>query len=196
MKIPNETAIIAEYKEVRKEILQINAQIFTILTSGIGLILTIDGWIFISKTIRIIEEIKQNWYIPLFSITLLAFINVIILHRNRLAHRLALFQKYFIERRIPDICWARVYFTYRDNYQQSLLERISDNSFFILILIQVFHLGLSYWLKPDSMWNGIFLVVIIIQCIIKNFFNDFVEIENTFREIALRSGIFSEDGGV
>ena len=97
---PNIDAILAEYRAVRDEILQLNGQLFAVLGSSLTLNVAILGWLF-TRT-----DPARFFGLPTVGILMLFVGNSILLNRNRLAHRLALFQKYFIETRLPDICWG------------------------------------------------------------------------------------------
>lgn len=125
-------AVLAEYGSVRSEILQLNGQIFASVSSTLTLNVIVLGWL-------LGQETPVSFYgLPTVGIFLLSGGNALLLNRNRIAHRLALFQKYFIEPRIPDICWGRVYFAYRDKYPAegkltSLAERVADSGTYILI---------------------------------------------------------------
>jgi hypothetical protein len=98
-------SILAEYRSIRSEIEQLNGQIFLVFTGSLTANVTIMGWFFTQE--------KRNPYILTIGIAILLLGSLLLLNRNRLAHRLAIFQKYFIESRITDICWSRVYFEYR-----------------------------------------------------------------------------------
>jgi len=143
--MPYKEAIISEYANVRAEILQLNGQIFTILTGSLALNLTILGWMF-SK-----DDPSKYLYLPTIGVITLFVGCLMLLNRNRLAHRLAIFQKEFIENRIPDICWGRVYFQYRDEYSKqekglfssrfsSWSERIAESGVYVLSVIQFVNL--------------------------------------------------------
>jgi tripartite-type tricarboxylate transporter receptor subunit TctC len=95
-------AILAEYKSVRSEIEQLNGQIFLVFGSSLTANLTILGWFFTQQ--------PPKPYILVIGVAVLFFGSLILLIRNRVAHRLALFQRYFIETKIPEIRWSRIYF--------------------------------------------------------------------------------------
>jgi hypothetical protein len=136
-------AIIAEYNNVRAEIRQLNDQIFKVLIGSLGMDVTVIGWM--------IAKNDPETYYPLLTLgVFILFLGcVLLLNRNRLAHRLAIFQSVFIERRISDICWGRVYFQYREEYSKrprsflsSCGERIAENGVNILTSAQVVNAGI------------------------------------------------------
>lgn len=124
-------AALAEYKAIRSEIEQLNGQIFATISSSLTLNLAILGFF--------LEKAPTSYVLPTVGIILLFFGNLILLNRNRGAHRLAYFQKYFIESRIPDICWGRVYFAYRPEYDKrktiltDLSERLAESGTWLLV---------------------------------------------------------------
>lgn len=136
-------AILAEYKGVRDEILQLNDQLFTVLGSSLALNVAVLGWLF-SKS-----NPGDFYCLPTIGIVILFVGNSILLNRNRLAHRLSLFQKYFIETRLPDILGARVYSKYRDVYQAVWLarwaERLADSGTYVLLSLSGVNLIILIW---------------------------------------------------
>lgn len=171
----DKNAIIAEYVNIRAEILQLNGQGFTILTVSLGLNMSVIGWMF-SKT-------DPSQYIYLLTIgVIIGFVGcLLLLNKNRLAHRLAYFQEFFIESRIPDICWARVGFMYRDKYKEisqkrfsSWSERIAESGVYTITVAQIVNIiiflfyAVLPWFKSDSTiidWfkvvNGIIILIIL-----------------------------------
>lgn len=90
--MPNDAAL-AEHRSVRAEIEQLNGQLFTVLSTALTLDITILGSFFTR------EDPSKYFVIRTIGIILLFFGSVLLLTRNRLAHRVAFFQKYFIEPR-------------------------------------------------------------------------------------------------
>lgn len=136
-----ESAIIAEYSSIRTEILQLNDQAFKSLMGSIALDITVLSWMF-SR-----EDPSQYFSMPAIGVFILFAGVLVLLNRNRLAHRLAIFQKIFIEPRIPDICWARVYFQYREEHAKkhsgwfsSWGERIAESGGNTILIIQIVNL--------------------------------------------------------
>jgi hypothetical protein len=80
-------AILAEYRSVRAEIEQLNGQLFAVLTTVLIIDITILGWFFTR------DEPANYYMIPTIGILMLFFGSLVLLNRNRLSHRLALFQK-------------------------------------------------------------------------------------------------------
>jgi hypothetical protein len=66
-----------------------------------------------------------------------------VLTRDRLAHRLAFFQKFFIEKSLPDIYWARAYPKYRNKFKkiggafENCVERLANSNLTVLVTAQV-----------------------------------------------------------
>lgn len=130
--------ILAEYRSVRDEIMQLNGQLFTVIGSSLTLNVAVLGWLFAR------DEPAEFFGFPTVRIFILFVGNSILLNRNRVAHRLALFQKYFIETRLPAICWGRVYFEYRKYYQGGRFgpwaERLADSGTYVLFSASVINL--------------------------------------------------------
>ncbi len=129
--MPND-AVLAEYRSVRGEIEQLNSQVFAVLSSSLAVNITVLGWFFVK------DNSSRAYAIPTIGVLLLFFGSIILLNRNLLAHRLAFFQEYFIESRIPDICWARVYSEYRTRYpahgvRHKVAERLSESGSYVLL---------------------------------------------------------------
>ena len=189
---PSQDAVLKEYSATRNEILQLNSQVFAILTSGLGLDIVIIGWIFVSKS-----PPKDFWYLPIFGIVILFLTNLVLLSKNRLAHRLALFQKYFIEERIPDICWARVYFAYRKEYplgiSNKVFERISEGSTIVVLIVQIINLLfmgiLIPWKFPGLPYCSIICIIaisilwIILQWIIVRSMTNYKKADQAFKAV-------------
>lgn len=129
----NLEAQLAEYSAVRAEIEQLNGQIFSVLSGSLALDVSILGWLFGEH-----GNPRVPYLLPTVGILFLMAGNYILLNRNRLAHRLALFQKYFVESRQPAICWARVGSQYRIRYSKdagrfaSFVERLADSGSWVL----------------------------------------------------------------
>jgi hypothetical protein len=98
--VPND-AILAEYRSVRAEIEQLNGQLFAVLTAVLIIDITILGWFFTR------DKPANYYWIPTIGILMLFFGSLPMFNRNILSHRLALFQKYFIEPRVRDVCWGK-----------------------------------------------------------------------------------------
>ena len=176
-------AALAEYSSISNEILQLNSQIFTVLTSGLGLNILIIGWMFTSDPFNL-------WYLPLVGIGLLSITNILLLNINRLAHRLAIFQKYFIEDRLPDICWARVGFAYRELYEykglQVLYERIAQNRFLLILLTQFVNLLLVVFFKFEPISIPIIVIVLLLgvgQWLLMKSMTNYKSIEEAFKKV-------------
>jgi len=73
--------------------------------------------------------------------------SLVLVNRNRLAHRLALFQRYFLESRVPDLLWARVYFAYRRCYPskskvRAFEERLGESGASVLLIASVLNIAI------------------------------------------------------
>lgn len=205
---PN-TAVLAEYANVRGEIQQLNGQVFAILSSSIAADIAVLGWLSAK------DAPYDYFLLPTFGILLLLAGSVILLNRNRLGHRLALFQKYFIESRVPDICWSRVYFEYRKRekgqatggWSKALLtalgERLAESGAYVLLGLSVVNvivsalIGLAPCLSGSSTdidWSQVvnlllaILLVYLEWCFCRKLTNYDV-IENMMKSIAQDSGL-------
>ncbi len=132
--------VLEEYKVVRAEALQLNAQIYLAFSASILLGFSAIGWLFGQDKLQL-----HHLLAPLFSIIILSVGDFIVLQRNRLAHRLALFCKLFIEPKLPDIKWSNTYFLYRkvyksdsflENFLSPLVERIAEGMHIVIVLLQ------------------------------------------------------------
>jgi len=195
-------AVLAEYGSVRSEIQQVNRQIFAALSSSLALNVAVLGWL-VGK-----DTPSQFYALPTVGMFLLLGGNAILLNQNRVAHRLALFQKYFIEPRLPDLCWGRVYFAYRERYPRSeilsnLGERLAESGTFILLLASCVNLlvlvvlGLIPCFKMGSMtidWMqmgnlALALGLIGLQEWFRRILTDCSSVESTMRDLAMKSGL-------
>lgn len=193
-------AIIAEYSAIRDEILQLNNQIFVAFTSSLGLNATVLGWMFS----------KNNPVDHIHLIAIGAFVlllgNALSLNKNRLAHRLAYYQKFFIEERLPDIQWARAYFNYRDVYQKrknhqehdvliSLPERIAESSTLLIVSVQILNavVAVIFWEPRAWIVGGLCGVFALINSLIDRALTDYKEIREAM-EFAYRHPVPSHDG--
>jgi hypothetical protein len=199
---PYKDAIVAEYANIRAEILQLNGQIFTILTGSLALNVTILGWMF-SK-----DDPSKYLYLPTIGVIVMFVACILLLNRYRLSHRLAIFQKVFIESRIPDICWARVSLQYRDEYSKhdktcfsSWGERIAESGVYTLSIIQLVNLiifvvyAILPWFTEASRvidWFKVFNLLIIlflfgIQYQVQKKMTDYNSIQKAMKEIFKKS---------
>ena len=198
----NTEVILAEYSNVRGEIEQLNRQVFSVLTSSITVNIAVMGWL-LGK-----ENPSEFYLLPTIGILLLFWGNAILLNRNRLAHRLALFQKHFIEPRLPDLCWGRVYSAYRDRYPEkgfisNLKERLADSGSLFLIFTSIINLfiivalGIKPFLNSGSTqidWLQVINVILAIVPIwlqewLRRIFTDYRVIDNTLRDLSRESGL-------
>jgi hypothetical protein len=197
-------AVLAEYRSVRNEIEQLNGQVFTVLSSSLALNVAVLGWMF-GK-----ERSPEFFILPTVGILLLLCGTIILLNRNRLSHRLALFQQYFIESRMPDICWGRVYFEYRELYPKAgfvtgFTERVAESGANVLIAAGLVNvcilviLGLRPFFESaptDIDWVqvanfAIALVLVGLQICFARIMTNYRAIDVTMRRLAEQSGLTS-----
>ena len=195
-------AVLAEYKSVRSEIEQLNGQIFVVLSSSLALNVTVLGWLFVK------DSPSKPYVLPTIGILLLFFGTIILLNRNRLAHRLALFQKYFIESRISDICWGRIYFEYRAHYIRrgiitQAAERLAESGTYVLFTAGAINiciliiLGLWPYFENGSMeldWKQLANIVVAsallgLQLCVGRVMTNYRAIDLTMRRLAMRCGL-------
>jgi hypothetical protein len=126
----DQEVILAEYAAMRAEILQLNGQIVTIFAGTLTLDVSVLGWFF-SK-----DAPGGAIALPTIGIFFLALGSTVLTNRLRLAHRLGMFQRYFIEPKLPGITWATVYFQYRDELRKASGastwgERLTESAFLL-----------------------------------------------------------------
>lgn len=130
-------------------------------------------------------------FLPLVSVVILVITNLLHLHLNRLAHRLRYFQMYFIEDRLPDICWGRVGFAYRDYYESTFLapfqERIANNRFWLIIVLQLLSFTMvAYLVKEHSTaWKIVVVAAALLtflQWLILKYMTNCNSIKEAFKE--------------
>lgn len=157
-------AVLAEYKAVRSEIEQLNGQGFATIGSSLGLNLTILVWFF--------GRAPTTYALPTIGIVLLFFGSLVLVNRIRLAHRLAYFQKYFIETRVPDICWARVYFEYRAEYKKkgiilaNIEERLAESGARILFFASALNIAILIYFLFENTNAGAGFNLVVSLCVL------------------------------
>jgi len=188
--------ILAEYNSIRNEILQLNKQSFVAMSSSLAIYVIIMGWI-------VDKGFKQSFYgLWTLGVLILFIGNIMVLNRNRVAHRLALFQKYFIETRIENLLWSRVYFIYRNktkgwgaNYQERLadlmsillicLSALNLSALMITGIISILHHRMA---QVDGVQLANFLIALILvllQFWLYKKMTDYDLIEETFKTISM-----------
>jgi uncharacterized membrane protein (UPF0136 family) len=196
----NREGLFAEYSAIRAEILQLNGQVFATFTGALALNATVLGWMF-SK-----DEPSNFLYLATVGAVLIFAGQIILLHRNRLAHRLAIFQKLFIESRVPSIVWARTYFEYRVIYDKTKSrfsakwsERIAESGSSLLSLVQCTNLfiiliytTLPSLLRRDSTFQhkeGLIYAAVVVSILLLQYFavrymTDYKAIEHALQRVA------------
>ena len=86
-----------EYIALRAEILQLNSQAFTLAGGSLTLFTILGFGLSMSKLIEL------DPFVPFVGIVILIAANILIGHKIRVAHRLAFYQKYFIEPKMPGV---------------------------------------------------------------------------------------------
>lgn len=172
-------SILEEYRNIRSEILQLNSQAFTAVTLFLGADMTILGWM-LSK------NPSEYLFLPTVGVLILFGGCILLLVRNRLAHRLGIFQKHFIETRIPHIYWARAYFLYREKFAENTTffekygERLAESNVYVLNTAQLVNMvvfliyALSPLLTSDSVAIDWWKVLLFVVMVITLFFQLFV----------------------
>jgi hypothetical protein len=196
--LPDKDATLEEYRSIRSEILQLNGQAFTAVTLFLGANMTILGWM-LSK-----DDPSDYCFLPVIGVFILFCGCILLCNRDRLAHRLAIFQKYFIENKLPDIYWSRSYFLYRAEFYKNAgffekcSERLAISNMFVLCVSQLVNIVvfLIYALMPlftsdpctlDCQKVIFFVIMVIIlgiQLIFKNKLAEFGNIETTMKTVA------------
>jgi hypothetical protein len=158
------------------------------------------GWLF-GK-----ESPRQFCRLPTVGVFLLVLANIVLLNRNRLAHRLALFQRYFLEPRLPGTCWATVYFAYRDRVLvakglASWVEKLTDSAFLLIVglvnLVVLVVVGfLPYtpgtsidWLQVSNF--GVAVALLAVGWYLRARLVDYGMIDRTMQDLAKERGLTS-----
>lgn len=196
--LPDQKAIIAEYKTIRAEILHLNNQFLKILIWSVGINLTVLGWLFSNK-----DLLENIFVLLLICVFILFFGCILLINRDRLAHRLAIFQELFIEKRISVIYWARAYTRYKNafgnRWQSQLVERFAESGLIVLMSFQLLDLiifvyyAIIPWLKyglKEIDWNKlIFFIIMLIFflltiVIFRKVASKYDDIDNAMRQAA------------
>ena len=127
-----------EFSTIRDEILQLNSQAFALVGGSLTINFTIIGFGINKHGTKNIDPM-----LPFIGILLLVASNILIAHKIRMAHRLALFIKYYIEPSLEGIKWADVYFDYRKKFNlehnwfvRHIAERFVDTQTSVLCIAQ------------------------------------------------------------
>jgi len=199
-------AILSEFSATRNEILQLNGQIFVAFSSALALNATILGWLF-SKEIP-----ADHLYLATVGAFVLLLGNMLSLNRNRLAHRLAYFQRFFIEKKLPEIQWARAYFEYRDIFKDNktkhhwfvaLSERIAECGTALVVSLQILNIVIVIVLAvgsgyPIKMVFPVLLCVVFIIAtrLIGRAMIDYKAIEKAMEMAAKKISLKESKGGI
>jgi len=174
---------IAEYNAIRNEILQLNSQIYNTFYGTILFVVTVFGWYYKNNL-----ESSIMLYLFLFLILLIG--NIVVINRNRLAHRLALVIRYFIEEKNTDLQWSTVYFEYRKLKKERfdfIYERLADIILSIFLLITFILLVFLYFNIRCICSNLIAFIIGIISLLFQilswRYFNKYQSIETKINEV-------------
>lgn len=142
--------VLAEYRAMRAEVLQLNSQIIGIFTGTLALDISVLGWFFARA------EPSKFYALPTVGVFFIALGSTILTNRLRLAHRLGMFQKYFLEPRLPGICWATVYFRYREQVGAAKSistwgERLTESGF--LLAVGIVNLAILLFIGLWPCWT-------------------------------------------
>ena len=180
-----EEQILAEYSSVRTEIIQLNGQAFAIVTGSLALNFVILGAMFSSQ-----KPLNDLLFLPLIALLVLAAGTIFLAHKIRAAHRLALFQKHFIENRLPEIKWGQVYFRYRETFDRKyknpfdrLPERFVNVQNFVLFVAQIIDSIILITFRETSV-HTVFLIlavaVFLLQFLFLHKINDYEPMKRVF----------------
>jgi glucose uptake protein GlcU len=177
--------ILAEYSSVRSEILQLNGQAFAIVTGSLTLNFAILGAMFSSQ-----NPLEDLLVLSLIAMLILAAGTILLAHKIRAAHRLTFFQKHFIENRIPEVMWGKIYFKYRTIFDREyknpfdrLSERFVNAQNFVLIIAQFIDFVILIKYRETSE-HTIFIIsaviIVILQCLFLKKINNYKSMKNVF----------------
>jgi hypothetical protein len=192
--------VLAEYGAMRAEVLQLNSQIITIFVGTLTLDISVLGWFFAN------DDLGAFYVLPTIGVFFLVLGSTVLTNRLRLAHRLGMFQKYFIEPRLPGITWATVYFRYREQLRlkkgvSTWGERLTESGF--LLGVGLINLGIlafnglrPYWtakaVTVDSLQTLNFVAactLIGIGWFLRRQFRDYSVTDQTMRQISEERGL-------
>ena len=184
-----EQNIKEEYIALRAEILQLNSQAFTLVGGSLTLNFTILGF-GLSKS----KLIELDPFIPFIGILILVAANILIAHKIRMAHRLAFYQKYFIEPKMPGVRWGEIGFKFRTTFDEkhnkflaSVTERFVLIQTAMISVAQLINLIALFQCQPSSMRTFILIisaVLLFVQLVLLHYINDNKPVEEVFLEIA------------
>lgn len=181
-----EEQLLEEYKSIRSEIQQLNGEAFTIVTGSLAANLALLGVAFSSS--RSPESLKL---VPLLGFFALFIGTVFIAHKIRMAHRLGLFLKIFVQPNLDGIQWPGVYFSYRllfdaqrSRKYELLLERFANVQTAVLFGFQILNLVvLVLWSEAFAL--AMFgLALLVWEVSLVNAIGDYKSIEATLTQVA------------
>jgi hypothetical protein len=179
-----EEQLLEEYKSIRSEIQQLNGEAFTIVTGSLTANLALLGVAHAAHPpVR-----SRSQYLAFFAL----FIGtVFIAHKIRMAHRLGLFLKIFVQPNLEGIQWPGVYFSYRllfdaqrSSKYELLLERFANVQTAVLFGFQILNLVvLVLWSEAFALATfGLALLVWEVSLV--NAIGDYKRIEATLTQVA------------
>jgi hypothetical protein len=202
--------ILAEYSSIRDEILQLNSQAFVTITGSLTINFTILGAMF-SNVERILSNnnpLQELIFLPFIGFMVLILGNILLSHKIRIAHRLALFVKYFIEEKNKNIRWSRTYFDFKEKYDKkkgkfvaSITERFVEVQALILVIAQLINIVIIIYFLMNFYYkkilnlslHNIILVALIISLIIEfsllRMLNNYKPYKEIFKELSEEKSI-------
>ena len=166
-----------EYIALRAEILQLNSQAFTLAGGSLTLFTILGFGLSMSKLIEL------DPFVPFVGIVILIAANILIGHKIRVAHRLAFYQKYFIEPKMPGVRWGEIGFKFRtafdgkhNKFLVSVTERFVLVQTAIISVPQVINFIALSQCHPSLMRTFILIisaVLLFVQLVLFCYINDY-----------------------
>jgi hypothetical protein len=184
MSQPGDQVMFEEYSRTREEIDQLNGQAFATLTGSLAVSLAILGAFFTSTRPR--EELVA---LPFLAFLALAVGSLVLAHKIRMAHRLALFLKYFVQPTIPQLKWPDTYFKFRELFKHkhpgllaSFPERFVEVQNSALVAAQFAAIGFTVYF--GSRWlAGASGIILFVQLVLLRRINDYDAMEAVFKSM-------------
>jgi len=177
----------AEYASIREENLQLNSQAFQLIGGSLTLDFVILGY-GLSKA----EPGQLDPLLPFTGIITLFVANLLIAHKIRMAHRLAIFLKFFVVPKLPGILWPKVYFEFREGFERNnksvakIAERFVIVQTGAIMAAQLINTLLLLQCQPSTsrlILLGFALPLFPIQWLLLRIVNDHAPIEREFERL-------------
>jgi hypothetical protein len=190
----NEVNIREEYVAIRAEILQLNEQAFTLVGASLALNFVILGFGLRRHGVSDLEPI-----IPFIGVFILLVSNVLLSHKIRMAHRLAYYQKHFIEPVLPGVRWARIGSLFRKNFDSrhnrfviSIAERFVLVQTAVVTAAQIVNIFVMLLGTKSITWYllvSITAVLLAVEVVLLRIINNYQPIDAGFAEIAASEAV-------